>query len=178
VAIGSGCPTEPLVFTFAIKYNGPAATITDIIPAEWEACAGFMDPANECQEFVCDNTIPIGSEACQDLVASLGCAPSEGDLTLEIGNPGSSGTDITWELPEGSGGATLTCTIASRAKPQNANCEYSPSSCGTPDDPREFFINKGAQVAFSNGGPAPKPGEPAVDLQTDPLVLTCPAPAP
>jgi hypothetical protein len=175
VAIGSGCPTEPLIFTFAIKYNGPAATITDIIPAEWEACAGLTDA--QCADVVCDDTSPDGLD-CAGLAMSLGCDPSEGDLTLEIGNPGSSATNITWEIPGGSGGATLTCTIASRAKPQNANCEYSPSSCGTPEDPKEFFINKGAQAAFSNGGPAPKPGEPAVDVQTDPLVLTCPAPAP
>ena len=175
VAIGSGCPTEPLVFTFAIKYNGPAATITDIIPAEWEACAGLTDA--ECADVVCDDTPPLAVD-CAGLAMSLGCEPSEGDLTLEIGNPGSSATNITWEIPGGSGGATLTCTIASRAKPQNQNCEYNPSSCGTPNDPKEFFINKGAQVAFSNGAPAPKPGEPAVDLQTDPIVLTCPAPAP
>jgi hypothetical protein len=178
VAIGAECPTEPLVFTFAIKYEGPAVTITDIIPAEWEACAGFVDPANECQQFLCDNTFPIGSQDCQDLVASLGCQPSEGGLTLDIGNPGNSATNIAWELPAGSGGATLTCTIASRAKPQNQNCEYNPSTCGTPAEPREFFINRGAQAAFSNGAPTPKPGEPAVDVQTDPLVLTCPAPAP
>jgi hypothetical protein len=110
---------------------------------------------------------------CDALAMSLGCTP-EGDescgedgsdCTFEIGNPGNSATNITWEIPGGSGDATLTCTVASRAKPQNQNCEYNPSSCGV------FEINRGATAVFLDGS-VPVPGKPAAGLgPTDPIEL-------
>jgi hypothetical protein len=136
---GEGDPVEVGIYkmsatqlSFTINYNGPAAKIMDLVPAEFEVteCVEGGESINADYYPDCDSKNPNKTVTCA--------------------------TIIEWDV--GGGFSSLECTVETRKSNGNKKAVYKPTSCGDlwlNDGATAYQVDGDGNLVLDGGNPIP-----------------------